>query len=51
MWFVSDLLTNLQSINITTLKPILINMLVVIIFSVTFIILNNLVAKKKQKVG
>ena len=52
-WYVNsnDLLTNLQSINMTTLKPILINMLVVIIFSVTFIILNNLVAKKKQKVG
>ena len=52
-WYVNsnDLLTNLQSINMTTLKPILINMLVVIIFSVAFIILNNLVAKKKQKVG
>lgn len=52
-WYVNsnDLLTNLQSINMTTLKPILINMLVVIIFSVTFIILNNLVVKKKQKVG
>lgn len=52
-WYVNsnDLLTNLQSINMTTLKPILINMLAVIIFSVTFIILNNLVAKKKQKVG
>lgn len=52
-WYVNsnDLLTNLQSINMTNLKPILINMLVVIIFSVTFIILNNLVAKKKQKVG
>ena len=52
-WYVNsnDLLTNLQSINITSLKPILINMLVVIIFSVAFIILNNLVAKKKQKVG
>lgn len=52
-WYVNsnDLLTNLQSINMTTLKPILINMLVVILFSVTFIILNNLVAKKKQKVG
>ena len=52
-WYVNsnDLLTNLQSINMTNLKPILINMLVVIIFSVTFIILNNLVAKKKHKVG
>lgn len=52
-WYVNsnDLLTNLQSINMTSLKPILINMLVVIIFSVAFIILNNLVAKKKQKVG
>ena len=35
----------------TILIGILINMLVVIIFSVAFIILNNLVAKKKQKVG
>lgn len=52
-WYVNsnDLLTNLQSINMTSLKSILINMLVVIIFSVAFIILNNLVAKKKQKVG
>lgn len=52
-WYVNsnDLLASLQTINMTSLKPILINMLVVIIFSVAFIILNNLVAKKKQKVG
>ena len=52
-WYVNsnDLLTNLQSINMTTLKQMLINILVVIRFSVIFIILNNLVAKKKQKVG
>lgn len=52
-WYVNsnDLLTNLQSINMTSIKPIIINMLVVILFSVLFIIINNLVTKKKQRVG
>ena len=52
-WYVNsnDLLTNLQSINMTSIKPIIINMLVIILFSVVFIIVNNLVTKKKQKVG
>lgn len=52
-WYVNsnDILTNLQTINITSLHQIIINMIIVLIYSVVFIIINNLVSKKKQKVN
>lgn len=52
-WYVNsnDLLTNLQTINMTSLNQVIINMIVMLIFSLIFIIINNLVSKKKQKVG
>ncbi len=52
-WYVdsNDLLANLQTINLHTLEPIIINMLVVLLFAILFIILTNIVSKKRQKVG
>ncbi len=44
----NDLLSIITEINISSLKPILINSGVLILFSLVFIVINNLVTKKKQ---
>lgn len=51
-WYINsnDLLTNLEVINITTLNRIFVNMAVVLGFSVLFIVLNNIVSKKKRSI-
>lgn len=51
-WYINsnDLLANLEVINITTLNRIFINMAVVIGFSLIFIVLNNIVSKKKRNI-
>lgn len=52
-WYVNsnDLLASLQTINMTSLNPVIINMIVMLVFALIFIIINNLVSKKKQIVG
>lgn len=52
-WYVNsnDLLASLQTINITSLNQVIINMIVMLVFALIFIIINNLVSKKKQRVG
>ena len=49
-WYVNsnDLLSSLEKINLNTIEPIIINMLVVLLFSLTFIVLTNIISKKKQ---
>ena len=49
-WYVNsnDLLSGLEKINLNTIEPIIINMLVVLLFSLTFIVLTNIISKKKQ---
>lgn len=49
-WYVNsnDLLSSLEKINFNSLEPIIINMLVVLLFSLTFIVLTNIISKKKQ---
>ena len=51
-WYINsnDLLANLEVINITTLNRIFINMAVVIGFHLIFIVLNNIVSKKKRNI-
>lgn len=45
----NDLLKNIDIINISSMHPIIINMIIIIIFSILFIILNNVVTRKKRK--
>lgn len=45
----NDLLKNIDVINISSMHPIIINMVIIIIFSILFIILNNIVTRKKRK--
>ena len=51
-WYINsnDLLKTIEVIDFTSLHPIFINMLVVLGFSILFIILNNIISKYKQKV-
>ena len=45
----NDLLKNIDVINISSMHPIIINMVIIIIFSILFIILNNIVTRRKRK--
>ena len=45
----NDLLKNIDVINISSMHPIIINMVIIIMFSILFIILNNVVTKKRRE--
>ena len=47
----NDLLSTIEVINTVNLKPILINMIVLIIFAIIFIVINNIVSKRRQIIG
>lgn len=49
-WYVNsnDLLSSIEKINLNSLEPIIINMLVVLLFSLIFIVITNIISKKKQ---
>lgn len=51
-WYINtnNLLGNIDIINLTTIKPIIINSLVIICFMVLFIILNNIILKKQKSI-
>ena len=47
----NDAVTSLETINSDTLKPLIINMIILLIFSIVFIIITNIVSKRKRKIG
>ena len=47
----NDLISKLEEISFNTLKPIIINSLIMIIFAIVFIILTNIISKKKRKIA
>ena len=47
----NEILVNLETINFETLKTILINMVAILLFSFGFIIITNIISKRKQKIG
>lgn len=51
-WYINsnELLTKIEVLNFNNLKPIFTNMFIIILFSIVFIILSNIVSKKKQKI-
>ena len=51
-WYINtnNLLMNIDIINITSIKPIIINSIVIIGFMVLFIILNNIILKRKKSI-
>ena len=50
-WYINsnELLSSIDIINTNSLRPIFINMIVIIAFSMLFIVLNNIVSSKKRK--
>lgn len=52
-WYIqtNELLKTLEVINLNTLKPIIINILFLCCFIVLFIIITNIISRKKQKVN
>lgn len=52
-WYINtnDTLKTMEIINFETLKPVFANMGIILIFSIAFIVINNIVSKKKLKVG
>lgn len=47
----NEVLKTLELINLNTIKPILLNIIIILSFSIVFIILTNIVSKRKQKIG
>lgn len=47
----NDKLATIEILNINSLKPLFFNMLILICYSILFIIINNIALKKKQKIN
>lgn len=47
----NELLTHIEVITLDTLKPILCNMGIVILFSIAMIIITNIISKRRRKIG
>lgn len=47
----NEMLTELEVFNFETMKPILTNMGIILIFTIAFIIITNIVSKSKRKIG
>ena len=47
----NEMITQLETINLETIRPILINMAVVMLFAVIFVIITNIISKKKMKIA
>ena len=47
----NEILKTLEIINFDTIKPIVLNIIIILSFSIVFIILTNIVSKRKQKIG
>jgi len=52
-WYIqtNELLKNIEVFNFETLKPIWLNMIMVLIFTVIFVFITNVISKKKRKIG
>ena len=47
----NDIITSLEEINLTTLKPVFINMMILVVSAIIFIILSNIISNKRRKIG
>ena len=47
----NELIKTIEVFNFDTIKPLIINSIIIIIFSVGFIIITNIILKKKRKIG
>ncbi len=51
-WYINsnELLKNMETINFISMKPVIVNMVVLFLFSILFIVINNLVTRRKRKI-
>ncbi len=49
--YTNELLKTIDSFDFTSLKPIFINMGILVVFIIGFVILNNILSRKKRKIG
>lgn len=49
--YTNELLKTIDSFHLESLKPIFINMGILVLFMIGFVILNNILSKKKRKIG
>ena len=47
----NEMITELEIVNFETMKPILINMVIILIFTIAFIIATNILSRNKRKTG
>lgn len=47
----NELIKTIQKFNLVSLKPVIINIIIIVIFSIIFIILNNIITRKNQKIS
>lgn len=47
----NEMLTSLEAFDFETMKPILINMGIILIFAIGFIMLTNLISRRKRRIG
>ena len=47
----NEAIKTLEDISVETLKPILINMGVLLLFSLFFLVITNIITKKKRKIN
>lgn len=47
----NEALKTLEVVNLETMKPMITNMVVILAFAIVFVILTNIISKKKQKIG
>ena len=47
----NNIVMTLEKVNFDTLKPVINNMIIMIIFSIVFIILTNIISNKKRRIG
>lgn len=52
-WYIktNELLTNIEVFNFTNMKPILGNLLVILLFTLLFVLITNILTKYKRKIG
>ncbi len=47
----NEIITKLETINLETIRPVLINMAIVLLFATVFVIITNVISKRKRKIG
>lgn len=52
-WYIqtNELLKTIEVFNFETLKPVIVNMGIILVFAVIFVVITNVVTKKKRRIG